>query len=70
MYAIRSYYETVCQLSFQGKDIYDLRDEYLRGDSIVNLTNFRTAYSKLLQTTYFAKKEHSKKFKSGLGGIQ
>ncbi len=62
--------KTVCQLSFQGKDIYDLRDEYLRGDSIVNLTNFRTAYSKLLQTTYFAKKEHSKKFKSGLGGIQ
>ena len=57
--------KTVCQMSFQGQDIYALREVYLRGDSTVNLTNFRTAYSKLLQTTYFAKKEHSKKFKGG-----
>jgi len=57
--------KTVCQLSFKGNEIYDLRDVYLRGDSNVNLTNFRTAYSKLLQTTYFAKKEHSKRLKGG-----
>lgn len=55
--------KTVCQLSFKGTTIYNLRDIYLRGDSIVNLTNFRTAYSRLLQSTYFAKKEHSKKLK-------
>lgn len=57
--------KTVCQLSFKGTEIYDLREIYLRGDSNANLTNFKTAYSKLLQVTYFAKKEHSKKLKSG-----
>ncbi len=60
--------KTVCQLSFHGQEIYTLREIYLRGDSTVNLTNFRTAYSKLLQSTYFAKKEHSKKLKTETGG--
>ncbi len=52
-----------CKLTFKGIDIYDLRESYLTGDSTVSLTNFREAYSKLLQTTYFAKKEHNKKLK-------
>lgn len=54
-----------CKLTFKGEDIYELRETYLTGDSVVSLTNFREAYSKLLQTTYFAKKEHSKRLKSG-----
>jgi len=55
--------KTVCQMSFKGQEIYNLREVYLRGESTVNLTSFRTAYSKLLQTTYFVKKEHSKKIR-------
>lgn len=54
-----------CKMTFKGSDIYDLRETYLSGDSTVSLTNFREAYSKLLQTTYFAKKEHNSKLKSG-----
>ena len=54
-----------CKMFFKGTYIYDLRETYLKGDSNVNLTNFREAYSKLLQTTYFAKKEHNKNLKSG-----
>ncbi len=50
-------------MTFKGVGIYDLRESYLTGDSTVSLTNFREAYSKLLQTTYFAKKEHNKKLK-------
>ena len=54
-----------CKLFFKGESIYDLRETYLTGDSVVSLTNFKEAYSKLLQTTYFAKKEHNKKLKGG-----
>ncbi len=54
-----------CKLTLKGERIYDLRETYLTGESNVSLTNFREAYSKLLQTTYFAKKEHSKRLKGG-----
>jgi hypothetical protein len=55
-----------CKLFFKGENIYELRDIFLSGDSIASLTNFKEAYSKLLQVTYFAKKEHNKKLKEGL----
>jgi len=55
-----------CKMTFKGTGIYNLREVFLSGDSNVNLTNFREAYSKLLQTTYFAKKEHNRNLKEGL----
>lgn len=53
-----------CELSFQGEEIYQLRDTYLRGNAEVNLTTLKTAYSKLLQETYHAKKHFYNKLKS------
>ncbi len=47
----------VCELFFKGKGIYDLRDNCLRGNADVNLSTFRSAYTKILQETYYAKKE-------------
>lgn len=55
----------ICEMFFKGDGIYDLRDTCLRGDAMVNLSTFRTAYSTLLNKTYFAKKEFQMNQKSG-----
>lgn len=55
----------VCEMFFKGEGIYDLRDTCLKGNATVNLSTFRTAYSKLLQETYFAKKDFQKSLKEG-----
>lgn len=55
----------ICEMFFKGEEIYTLRDTCLKGDAMVNLSTFRTAYSKLLQETYFAKKEFQKELKEG-----
>lgn len=51
----------ICEMFFKGEGIYDLRDQCLKGKAYINLTTFRTAYTKIRQETYYAKKE----FKGG-----
>jgi len=55
-----------CELFFKGEGIYNLREVYLKGRAETNLSTFRTAYSSLLNKTYYSKKEFQKNLKEGL----
>lgn len=48
--------EIICELFFEGKNVYQLRDICLKGNAEVNLTSFKLAYFKLSQEVCYAEK--------------
>lgn len=50
----------ICEFFFKGEGIYKLRDTCLKGNALINLSQFKSAYSQVLQEAYFAKKAYIK----------
>ncbi|MGL1894355.1 MAG: hypothetical protein OCD02_22175 [Spirochaetaceae bacterium] len=47
---------TICELFFEGKNVYQLRDICLKGNAEVNLNSLKVAYLKLSEEVLYAKK--------------